>query len=70
MVREMSGMWYPTSDYSLFPKPLSEDSSSENSKIMSFLGYIIARGLYDDRLLDFPINSLFWDLLLNRVLKI
>ena len=27
---------------------------------------MVARGLYDDRLLDFPINSVFWDLVLDR----
>jgi len=31
------------------------------------LGFLIARALYDDRLIDIPMNSLFWDLVLDRV---
>lgn len=31
------------------------------------LGFLIARALFDDRLIDLPINSLFWDLVLDRV---
>jgi hypothetical protein len=31
------------------------------------LGFLIARALYDDRLIDIPLNSLFWDLVLDRV---
>jgi len=42
----------------------------ESKKLFNLLGYIIARGLYDDRLLDIQLSSLFWDLVLKRVTTI
>jgi hypothetical protein len=62
----MQGLWYKTHDYSLFPAPCT-DHIEENKKIFTLLGFVVARGLYDDRLLDFPLSSLFWDLVLERV---
>jgi len=34
------------------------------------MGFAIARALYDDRLIDIPLNSLFWDIVLDRVIYI
>lgn len=66
-VNEIVNLWYPTSDGSLFPLPIHKDSNTTGIKIFTLIGYTIARGLYDDRLLDFNLNSLFWDLVLARV---
>jgi E3 ubiquitin-protein ligase TRIP12 len=66
-MKMIPNLWYKTYDYSLFPAPSSENIE-ENKKIFTLLGFVIARGLYDDRLLDFPLNSLFWDLVLERVI--
>jgi len=46
---------------------LSEENKKKVKKSFQLLGYFIARALYDDRLIDIPINSLFWDVLLERV---
>jgi hypothetical protein len=60
-----------TTDNSLFPKPMSKIKKmglfDEGMKLFNLIGYVVARGLYDDRLLDIPISSLFWDLVLKRV---
>jgi hypothetical protein len=47
-----------------------EKEKEENSKLFLMLGYVIARGIYDDRLIDFPLNALFWDIVLEKVKKI
>ena len=62
-------LWYKTEDYSLFPMPVigcSHDEIQFIKKRFEALGFVIARALYDDRLIDIPLNSLFWDLILNR----
>ena len=68
--KENKEIWFKTSDYSLFPLPLSHLSEENKKKVkrsFQLLGYFIARALYDDRLIDIPFNGLFWDVLLERV---
>lgn len=61
-------LWYKTSNNTLFPSPiLKKEDLVEKEKIFNLLGFLVARALYDDRLIDIPINSLFWDLVLDRV---
>jgi len=38
--------------------------------MFKIMGFAIARALYDDRLIDIPLNSLFWDIVLDRVIYI
>ena len=60
--------WYKTTSNTLFPSPVfTEEDRLENEKTFMILGFLIARALYDDRLIDIPLNSLFWDLALDRV---
>lgn len=68
-IMNLPNIWYKTEDYTLFPIPLTGRSEEEIQKIKKYficLGYVVARGLYDDRLFDIPLNSLFWDLVLKR----
>ena len=68
--KENKDLWYKTADYSLFPIPitrLDEENKKKMKKSFQLLGYFIARALYDDRLIDFPLNSIFFDVLLERV---
>jgi hypothetical protein len=51
-------------------KKEKEKEKEENSKLFLMMGYVIARGIYDDRLIDFPLNPLFWDIVLEKVKKI
>ena len=62
-------LWYKTTDESLYPKLLSDNDNEKNEniiKMFKLLGYIIGRAIYDDRLLDIPLNKVFWNLLLDR----
>ena len=67
-IREKNETWIKTSDLSLFPIPYLVPKE-ETQKTFLLMGYIMARGLYDDRLMDIPLNSLFWDIVLDRVIK-
>jgi len=63
--------WYKTTNNTLYPSPVfTEEDGIEREKIFMLLGFLIARALYDDRLIDIPLNSLFWDLVLDRVNKL
>ena len=68
IIENNKNIWYKTEDYSLFPIPLiNNDKYSDKIKyLFNVIGYVIARALYDDRLIDIPLNSLFWDLVLER----
>ena len=65
-----TSIWMKSHDRSLYPMPLSRnlDSESDNEVLNTFklLGFLIARAIYDDRLIDFPLSSIFWDIILER----
>lgn len=67
----IKGIWMKSHDKSYFPMPimLNQTSTPESQQKLDYfktLGFIIARAIYDDRLIDFPMSSLFWDILLGR----
>jgi len=71
--KENKHIWYKTTNNTLYPRPYCENSEikkEEISKLFMILGYVIARGIYDDRLIDFPLNPLFWDIVLEKVIII
>ena len=66
-IRENKDLWYKTTDGSLYPKLLSDYGNNEkNLKLFKLLGFIIGRAIYDDRLLDIPLNKVFWNLILDK----
>lgn len=64
-------------DNGLFPAPLalitSNGSSNEEIQkvyeLFRLTGTMIAKSIVDDRLIDLPLSSLFWDLLLGKVIN-
>ena len=57
----------------LFPAPMSLNSVSNEEvqksyELFRLVGTMIAKSIVDDRLIDLPISSLFWDLLLGKVI--
>ncbi len=34
------------------------------------MGSMVARSIIDDRVIDFPVNPIFWSLILNRPVSI
>jgi hypothetical protein len=69
-VMSNKNLWYKTSDHSLYPAPFFNFENEKNQNIFYLMGYVVARAMYDDRLIDAPFNSLFWDLVLDRVKNI
>ena len=63
------------SDGTLFPAPLDRKSMSEEEvnevmQLFRLAGTFLAKSIVDDKLIDLPISSLMWDLLLGKVSKI
>ena len=65
---ERKELWYKTTDNTIYPA-LGLNNDKNSLILFKLLGYIIARAIYDDRLIDFPLSKVFWDLLLNRSVK-
>ena len=60
------------SDGSLFPSPIDSKSLTpeqikEISNVFRTAGTFIAKSIVDCKLIDLPISSLMWDLLLGKV---
>ena len=65
---ENKELWYKTTDKSMYPS-IGLNNNKRALKIFKLLGYIVGRVIYDDRLLDFPISRIFWNLLLDRSIR-
>ena len=67
-IKADQNLWYKTTDGSLYPKLIDEKNNNNlyNIQMFKLLGYIVGRAIYDDRLLDIPLNKIFWDRVLNR----
>ena len=61
-------MWYKTTDKSIYPA-IGLNNNKKALQLFKLLGYILARAIYDDRLLDFPLSRIFWNILLDRSVK-
>jgi len=64
-------MWKKTQDNSLFPAPIimknmSNEEIAQVYDIWRLIGCVVAKSIVDDRIVDFPFNPLFWDLVLGK----
>ena len=62
-------------DNGLFPAPLALNSQNNEEmqkvyELYRLAGTMMAKSITDDRLIDLPLSSLFWDLLLGKVYPI
>jgi len=62
-------------DNSLYPSPLSihtmkTDELQKIYELFRLTGIMIAKSISDDRLIDLPISSLYWDLILGKKMNI
>ena len=68
-IRGDKNLWYKTTDDIIYTKLINTENNNDNIyniKMFKLLGYIVGRAIFDDRLLDIPLNKIFWDRLLNR----
>ena len=61
--------WYKNTDKSIYPA-IGLNNNKKAINLFKLLGFIVARIVYDGRLLDFPKSRIFWNLLLDRSVKI
>ena len=54
----------------LFPAPIQTQDLSKITKLFTFIGKLVAKALYDDRLLNLPFNPVFWKLVLGRTISL
>lgn len=50
----------------LFPSPLQGQDINKVVATFTFIGRLVAKALYDDRLLNLPFNKIFWKMLLGK----
>lgn len=62
--KDASGILRITDDGTLFPRP--KQTTAKDLEIFEFIGLIIARAILDERILDLPLNPVFWKLILNQ----
>jgi E3 ubiquitin-protein ligase TRIP12 len=58
-------LWYKTTDKSIYPA-IGLNNNNKCLQLFKLIGYIVARAIFDDRLIDFPISRVFWNLLLDK----
>lgn len=65
VANEIRGMrvWGDTEDHCLFPRA---GLSEEEAKEFVFIGSFVAKAVCDQRMIDLPISSLFWDLVIGN----
>ncbi len=60
-------------DNSLFPAPINmlkvkEEELKKIYEMFRMTGMMVAKSISDDRLIDLPLSSVFWDLVLGKVI--
>ena len=64
-------LWRLINNAYYFPAPVYSLSKSKEKEIVAlfeFVGTVIAKSLIDDRLFDFPISEIFWEIVLKKTL--
>eukprot|EP01025_Chloroclados_australasicus_P012940 TRINITY_DN1618_c0_g1_i2.p1 TRINITY_DN1618_c0_g1~~TRINITY_DN1618_c0_g1_i2.p1 ORF type:complete len:623 (+),score=50.11 TRINITY_DN1618_c0_g1_i2:326-2194(+) len=59
--------------FGLFPRPLLPNKQAEEKSVMQgfrLLGQLVAKALMDRRLLDLPLNRVFWKVVLGKMIDI
>jgi len=74
-LKSIPSIWRHLENGTLFPAPIDplKKMNENNQKIINyfrFMGWLIARGITDERLVDLPFSDVFWDLILNKPLTI
>lgn len=54
----------------LFPAPIQTQDVSKVTNTFMFIGRLVAKALYDDRLLNLPFNKAFWKLVLGKPMNL
>ena len=64
-------IWRDTGEANgLFPAPIQSQDIEKVVQMFSFIGRLVAKALYDDRLLNLPFNKAFWKLVLGKPMNL
>jgi len=70
-LRSMKDLWRPMENETLFPAPLNpKKANKEIMKCFQYMGWLVARGINDERLVDLPFADLYWELILEHPLTL
>ena len=74
-LRDIKALWHETSDHSLFPSPLQVSvakgvTEEKVRELFEFAGTLVAKSIADERLVDLPFSSVFWDRVCSKKLTI
>lgn len=61
--QKKEGLFMTTSKNFVYPLPLIND---EILKYFELIGFAVARAIFDDRVIDFPLSGVFFDVLFNK----
>lgn len=75
MLRSLGYLWRPMESGALFPAPVDSKAGSDkaNQEIIRhfrYMGWLVARGISDERLVDLPFADLFYELVLEKPLTL
>ncbi len=74
-LRELEFLWRPMEKGTLFPSPLDPEnweagikgmSTAKICQLFKLMGWLCARAISDDRLVDLPFADIFWELVLGK----
>jgi E3 ubiquitin-protein ligase TRIP12 len=64
-------IWRDTGEVNgLFPAPIQGQDAGRVALMFTFIGKMVAKALFDDRLLNLPLNKAFWKLVLNKPMSL
>ncbi len=72
-LRAVPGLWRPMDDGTLFPAPVDPTEANaarkeERNRLFRLMGWLVARAIVDERLVDLPFSAVFWEMVLGKTL--
>jgi hypothetical protein len=69
-LKSIKMLWRTMEDNSLFPAPLSSVEGEQAKKYFEYMGWLVARSVFDERLIDLPFAEVFWDLVKGKAMTL
>ncbi len=74
-LRSIPKLWRPMDNGTLFPAPMDpsgkdEAGTKELKTLFRLMGWVVARAIIDDRLVDLPFAEVFWEMVLGKPLTL
>jgi len=63
-------LWRTMEDNTLFPAPISSGMEEQAKRYFEYMGWLVARSILDERLIDLPFAEVFWDLVKGKTMTL